>query len=1042
MFADVSENLIRRLSERMQICSFSEGTHIVSAGAANSMLFLVLRGALDMIIRDQSVARLGQGEFYGEAALLGLEKCSVATLQACTSCCVAELHRADFLWALDACPSEREGFDAIAEENRTLLSVGSTADPCRLFQDLPTETLALIDRCMLRRIFFCGEKLQRVDENNNCDMNMLLVLVRGAVEVQIAGRQVRKEEVGRQQGGPLKHASSQCLEGLSNNTHPLPQSSSTRGPPVCFGELAILGMPSAGSPSFVARSLCHLRILHRATLVSILRTQHAKTQDTTLTNVINELRASQAGKQISPKHTALLSPLLFAGCGDAFVNFLATHLEDKLYLPGEVICSPSTEDDECVYLLHLGSAHMLRGTELSELLGHGSVFGRSSMLGLATPAEDDTIIANGICWAQILYLCIVMRGLELFPHETETIMLLMSRARGEEDMSVVGSSDQLCKVPSLNTSHDHLVETLMSSNLFSGVDRGFVDALSSVAEDRIFSRGDVIIQEGQPGDSMFIMISGSAEVTTVCDQVFEKCIDETLAANHSAKKQQQLSQIHGTTPRSVRIGLLGPCSVCGELAMLGVCHVRSATVKAVTMCIMWEITQDSALQILSQYQKERELFSGIICKHLDSSVPARMISISLFKGFDRKLRLLLGLYSERRVFFPECRIVQEGAVGHDLYVLNLGRALIQRQGITVKLCSAGAHFGAGNMLGFMKVYLGTLLSISMCHMLCVPRTSYLQALERYPSPGAAKQLLQQQQADTALLKQNIQRITARKRIWARHQGILDKNISNQVHEALETDSELCGRVFRCWKQQIAHLKERKLQREHEAAHQAKLLRRWVEKQAHSKKKAHEKHFLEKAVELNSCSRGPLLFPEDLKEMCASGGTDTMDKHCVSRSTQKSRCGDSTRPQASEQEALTAPFTPLLADWPAPRPSSFYRLKIWDVLADDISSPRAPSPSIAKSTHDHARARSTIPCRHALQSPMAQRITKQIKRPASQPCHRMATPTVAEILVGAGPPSEGMHKDASFVAVMPALCTALQGSLTNFNVTPRSSLTAT
>merc|ERR1719326_809093 len=109
-----------------------------------------------------------------------------------------------------------------------------------------------------------------------------------------------------------------------------------------------------------------------------------------------------------------------------------------------------------------------------------------------------------------------------------------------------------------------------------------------------------------------------------------------------------------------RVGTLHAGSITGELAMLGVSLIRSATIEAQTICSMWEITQEKALAILERYPDAQMHFAHIIVEHLERTVPARILSTPLFRGFDRKFRMLLGLYCERRAYFPGHRIVREG----------------------------------------------------------------------------------------------------------------------------------------------------------------------------------------------------------------------------------------------------------------------------------------------------------------------------------------------------------------------------------------------
>merc|ERR1712205_275360 len=100
-------------------------------------------------------------------------------------------------------------------------------------------------------------------------------------------------------------------------------------------------------------------------------------------------------------------------------------------------------------------------------------------------------------------------------------------------------------------------KAVKSSHVLGNMSGTFVEELSKVASNRIYMPGDLIIEEGKEGDSMFIMVSGNAAV---------------YATNHEDQAPA------GTKQATTRIGYLQAGSISGELAMLGVSTLRSATV--------------------------------------------------------------------------------------------------------------------------------------------------------------------------------------------------------------------------------------------------------------------------------------------------------------------------------------------------------------------------------------------------------------------------------------------------------------------------------
>ena len=96
---------------------------------------------------------------------------------------------------------------------------------------------------------------------------------------------------------------------------------------------------------------------------------------------------------------------------------------------------------------------------------------------------------------------------------------------------------------------------------------------------REFPAGTVIIQEGEPGDSLFIMATGEVEIT----------------------KQLTLVLDEDTPKERVMIRLKAENGVYfGEMALLE-SEIRSATVTALTDCSLLELHQKDFLELIEQH---------------------------------------------------------------------------------------------------------------------------------------------------------------------------------------------------------------------------------------------------------------------------------------------------------------------------------------------------------------------------------------------------------------------------------------------------------
>lgn len=122
------------------------------------------------------------------------------------------------------------------------------------------------------------------------------------------------------------------------------------------------------------------------------------------------------------------------------------------------------------------------------------------------------------------------------------------------------------------------------------------------------------------------------------------------------------------------------------------------------------------------------------------SIPILLERMPMFSEFTSNFRMLLSLYSDRRVYFPDSVIFEEGAEGDGLYVINVGLAQASRRGLRIDDYAGGSYFNSLIMLSTRKVNYCTLTAVELCHVVVVTHTSYYLALSKYPSQRAAKDL--------------------------------------------------------------------------------------------------------------------------------------------------------------------------------------------------------------------------------------------------------------------------------------------------------------
>jgi len=547
-----------------------------------------------------------------------------------------------------------------------------------------------------------------------------------------------------------------------------------------------------------------------------------------------------------------------------------------------------------MHIITNGYAASVGETEQTRTLQANTVFGMMGALGVAQrPAKVKKVVAVKHCLCQVLHQAVVVRALELFPDQRMKVLKL---SNGGQETDMVD-----------------LIERIQNSPFFCNTNPDFVIELAGAAVDRIFMPGDLVVNEGDVSNSMFILLNGSADVY-VSDKNKEK-------QDKAAGKQPEAK----TIKQMIRVGHLSSGAIAGELAMLGISQTRSASIQAATLCVFWEVTQERAMTILDRFPEERQLFSNVIVQNLDLTVNGRLVNLPLFKGFDRKFRNLLALYCERHAFFPEHAATREGEAGDKMWIMNSGPAMLQKRGFKVKIYTPGTYFGSDNMLGLSRTYIGSLVAMTVCHMLSLARPSYFHSLEQYPSKTAHQKLIKWQKKETTELKEMLERVAIRKGVWQRYQGeVQGGGVSNL------TENELVRRLVKAWFDYVRMVREKRLRTAMRQEEMLSKVEGWKLKAEANRKKIERKVKMQELIKRNIAERGPLKYLEEdePKDPLLQSTYDAI---------QEATWAEITWPRTAQQ-------IPLLKEWPQPRQSPYYNLRVWHVVRQELRSQEAGVPS--------------------------------------------------------------------------------------------------
>jgi len=121
---------------------------------------------------------------------------------------------------------------------------------------------------------------------------------------------------------------------------------------------------------------------------------------------------------------------------------------------------------------------------------------------------------------------------------------------------------------------------------FSSIDRSHLQAVAQHARVRSCSRGEVVVYEGEPGESVFAIRRGTLKVS-----------------------------MSDGTGRVTTLGIMGPGEIFGELALLDG-QPRSATVTAMTNAKLLVLDRDGFFQLLESTPKAGIAVLGVLAQRI------------------------------------------------------------------------------------------------------------------------------------------------------------------------------------------------------------------------------------------------------------------------------------------------------------------------------------------------------------------------------------------------------------------------------------------
>lgn len=743
IFMKCSHGLITDIANKMESKAVAVGEFVAQQGDQIDSLYMVSSGSLDMYSGEEFLGILEQGDSIGELAMLGLEHRSPVTLK-CNEVgtVIGIVRKVQFRSIIENHPEKEDEFTKVVTGTHLSLGVDFIRDSAPMFEGLSSPVVEALESCIVHRFFFPGEF---ITEQGQLGQD-LYILSYGQVNVVVDGEVTRTlaRDRNMDRTSPIPNASK---DGAA--AHSAPDNAA-----VCIGELGFLGIEETRAATVISKTACHIAVVHRPVFLKLLEEKDDSLEIEHLMQFLQGRYKDTLLSSRSPtKNLQDIHIFKEVDCSNNFMEYLASHLQERLFLPGQSVVQEGLEDkDRSMYIVSAGKLQvwkaMSESTEPAHVatLHQGDVFGESMLLGIVS-SRASTVVAEETAYLKVITQNTIIKALRLFPNDKTKVLMLGYKTNRKH------ASDEVSPADGLRAAFDEYkaickkvaLAGVQKSKLFGGVNGldYFVEELSRVSQDRIYLPGEYIIEEGQAGDSMFVMVSGKA------------CAHVTQVENRDQKE----------TRHKLFIGVLETGSISGELCLLGVAQKRSANIEAESMCCMWEVGSDQAMPIIQGNHEVSEALLKTIVHHLEHTVPNIIDSLPLFQAFDRKFRMLIGLYGERKACFSGTPVFKEGAMCDSMYVLNLGRAILECKGTSINSYVPGSYFNVACMLNFAKRTMCTLTAFQTCHVVLISHTSYQHALEQYPCREGSIELKQREQIAHDAFKKDVHRLCSKKVMW-------------------------------------------------------------------------------------------------------------------------------------------------------------------------------------------------------------------------------------------------------------------------------------
>lgn len=662
VFRDCGPELINEIFEAMENRCYMPGQTITVEGAQDASQMFILRGGQLLCERGgKRLPDIAPGQTFGDLAMLGAMRRRPSTIRALTFSHLIEIPREAFLASIKRHPDELQHFEHYA------VTAIQTSDKERgikwpVLHSAPPRLLYLLN-------LFAGRRICPVEDpylaKRTARESAILVLHGRASLLNHTG-----EEVAQLEGG------------------------------MCFNEQVLLGIRCHDDHHVVPRTVCEIQILSKEIWAKVIAEFPEDKGNLEASIMMCMAKKVEDHKDATFKGLDVLrQSSLFRSSSVELLQALYDRMGAMVLHPGDTITEQGQKGDR-MYILLGGTATMQNGKQQPMDILPGKVIGEAVVADLCA-TYSGTVIANSLCTLRFL------RKSDFWEicshHDTEREMLgrLLKQCRKHD-----GSN---------------LAARMVRTVFFSQIDREFVNAICTNAEDVFFAPGETIMHEGDPTMlgkvPLYVLFAGQVDVEGVL---------------------------------GVRLSRLSPGAIFGEAGALGAVEARTATVRAAQEGIVFCVrihggVLENALRTFSEERvfleklwDDRKSFNGELYSSRDIWIRDTVVPLlgntPLLAGCPESILARIAAPLQEEIYDEGEIVAPAGAAADSMLVIMEGSAVLEaKSGKKVGTLTEGAAWGEVCALGLLPVRLATLTAQSTCKVLPVTSSAIKRALD---SPDA------------------------------------------------------------------------------------------------------------------------------------------------------------------------------------------------------------------------------------------------------------------------------------------------------------------